>query len=81
MSDYAIDVESKRSDMPPEIAARFHAHTKAEAFLCWTELEVKAKLSNIPVLLLLKGPENGNESVVIERADTQDYWIALGKRV
>lgn len=80
-SVYALDLEALDTDMPAEVAARLQARTRTEAFHRWTELEVRAKLSGVPVLALLRGTARTCPKVAIERADTDEYWIAVGRRL
>lgn len=76
---YAIDVEPVTAEPSPEIVARLQAPSPVEALKKWTELEVRSKLFDIPVLALLCRPELSTASIKIERFDTCRYWIAIGR--
>lgn len=78
---YALDVESRNTATPPHLA-RIFATNGRPFFETWTTMEVVAKLTDTPILKLVKAytfqrilPTN----IVIQRCDTSTYWIAVGK--
>jgi len=75
----AVDAEMVRTKVPCQVAGllpgRVHGHIDE-----WTRLEVLAKLSGVPVLLLLRGvlpPPNGVTSMTFQ---VEDLIITLGRR-
>ena len=77
-STYAIDVE-RRGIGAPEVLQQELAAVGDEFYRRWTELEVLAKLYDVPVLALVKEPPF-REGVLLQRVDTEKHWIVLGKR-
>lgn len=79
---YALDIEATGTEMHPSVLDRLKAHSQSEAWRLWTELEVRAKLLDIPVLALLrKGPAWRADDFAMARADTKLYQIAIGKQL
>jgi len=77
---FAIDVE-RRNQSPPEALARELGLDNAAFFRHWTELEIIAKLCDMPILALLHQDGVALSGISVTRADTPEYCIALGKRV
>ena len=77
-STYAIDVE-RRGIGAPEVLQQQLDAVGDDFYRRWTELEVLAKLYNVPVLALVKDPPF-REGVLLQRADTEKHWIVVGKR-
>lgn len=79
---YAVDVESRNTEVPPFLAQHF-APSDTPFFEHWTRLEVVAKLSGRPVLELVKESECLSlldKDMSIQRVDTSTHWIAVGKK-
>jgi hypothetical protein len=51
----ALDAESVDTPIPPHVAARLPDAAQVDPVAAWTRLEVAAKLTGTPVLLLLTG--------------------------
>ncbi|MBE2276200.1 MAG: hypothetical protein IAE87_07875 [Rhodobacteraceae bacterium] len=82
---YALDVERRAQDLPAAVAAALGRSGDAAA-QGWTALEVVAKLTGTPVLALLRMPYPAEFidrpeqfGIEIERTDTEDLWIAVGR--
>lgn len=78
---YALDVESRQESMPAEIMGALGLSDEVAAFHRWTALEVEAKLTGVPVLTLLRLRPPPPPHVTFVRADTEHYWITVGKRI
>lgn len=78
---YALDIEPRQAAMPAEIMGALDAQDTGTAFHRWTALEVEAKLTGVPVLALLRLRAPPPPNVAFARADTDHYWIAVGKRI
>lgn len=79
-SAYALDIELRQvGGMPAEIMDALGTPDAETAFRRWTELEVEAKLTGVPVLALLRQRRPATGHIALARADTKDHWIAIGK--
>ena len=81
-ANYAIDVESRDTEVPPFLAQQF-GPSDTPFFEYWTKLEVAAKLLERPVIELVK--ENLclnllHENLSMRRVDTPTHWIVVGRK-
>ena len=77
---YAIDVEALGVPCPDVVAAALGCSNDSdEALRHWTELEVTAKLTDTPVLLLLQAQDR-HFAIDFQRCDTLDHLIVVGRR-
>lgn len=79
---FALDVESRSACVPGLLDDALGA----EPMRRWTEIEVLAKLTNTPALVVLKDLIAGKTPLVhamqqleISRCDTPDHWMAVGR--
>lgn len=77
LASYALDIETVSAEMSPGLRVVLGVTTRAAALRAWTELELRAKLTNTPVLACLKSPPTAK--ICLRRADTATHWIAIGK--
>lgn len=80
---YAVDVELKADPLPEFIAAAL----SGDAIQRWGDIEVVAKLSNVPSHLVLREFVLGRfVELVVEygielmRMDTESHWVVVGRR-
>lgn len=80
---YTLDVENKRSDCCESVTAALGSIELAK----WVDIEVIAKLLNLPAHLVLRQVLADNLittdvecSIEIIRADINTHWIAIGRR-
>lgn len=78
---YALDVEHRRAAMPAQVMDALDTADEAMAFRRWTALEVVAKLTDVPILSVLREARPPAPGIEIMRADTPVYWVAVGKRL
>ena len=79
---YAIDVESRNTEVPPFLAQKFEP-SDTPFFEHWTKLEVAAKLLERPVMELVKEnscPNLLHEDILMQRVDTPTHWIVVGRK-
>lgn len=77
---YAMDVESRQTACPELISAAV-GEAAETALRGWTELEVLAKLTTMPVHLLLRVKDvRITAGIEIIRCDTETHWIAVGMK-
>jgi len=77
LASYALDIETVSAEINPDLRVALGVTTRAKALRAWTELELRAKLTNTPVLACLKSPPPAK--ICLRRADTATHWIAIGK--
>lgn len=90
----AIDAEPRGEPLPDAIASALPKLSPEAALRVWTVLEVVAKLTDTPILTVLRRtPANTlirmdspkaevhwlDTTINIERYDTEDVWLALGR--
>lgn len=90
----AIDAEPRSVIMPDVIARTLPGLSPESAQKAWTGLEVVAKLTGTPILTVLRGMPPAELArmdapyatvtweayrIALERYDTDDYWLALGR--
>ena len=75
----AIDAESLTTHVPAVITEHLHSFDHLGQLREWTRLEVRAKLSGTPVILLLRG---GQDDTLIDIRTTviHDVVLTLGTR-
>lgn len=81
-ANYAVDVESRNTEVPPFLAQHFPP-SDTPFFEQWTRLEVVAKLSKRPVLELVREISCLgllDKDILIQRVDTSTHWIAVGRK-
>lgn len=79
---YALDLETKSAQISPEIQSALGTSSRLEALRIWTELELYAKLTNLPVLACLKSDVPcalPPQTITLQRADTTSHFIAVGR--
>lgn len=90
----AIDAEPRGDPLPDAIARALPNLSPEAAMRVWTVLEVVAKLTDTPILTVLRAipaavlirldaPKVAlnwhDQTIKIERHDTADVWLALGR--
>jgi hypothetical protein len=82
VAGYALDVESTRTPSPPEAEDFLMRRGEHRTFFqVWTELEVIAKIVNVPSHVLFKSYDPAIRiapEICITRSDGPDHWIAVG---
>lgn len=77
---YAVDVESRVTAVPP-LLSRLLAQDRP-FFEAWTSYEVVAKLTDMPILSLVKSEISLHilsKEIAIIRRDTPRYWVTIGR--
>ena len=81
---YALDVETVKTRPPDAVAALFERSGETRPFFhAWTELEVIAKISNMPCHVLLRDGcalARAGRQVTVLRCDGPAHWIAVGRK-
>lgn len=80
-SRYALDIEPVSGQMSDAVMKNLGARSQEQGFKAWTVLEVQAKLWSVPVLALLRAPQQDGGDIELTRCDTNDYWIVVGKHI
>ncbi|WP_372922498.1 hypothetical protein [Roseovarius sp.] len=79
---YALDLERRDATLAAELAAALtRIDPEMHPLLTWTRLEVLAKITGIPVHLILRDPARARPAaneVVIRQPVHPRYWITIG---